>query len=58
MTTQNIKGFKNPKTPKKGACLGILQPKWQNYKNRNISGGEYRIDMFCLFFIVAAFDGE
>jgi len=29
MTTHNIKGFK---PPKKGAWLGIFQPKWQNYK--------------------------
>jgi len=29
VTTHNIKGFK---TPKKGAWLGIFQPKWQNYK--------------------------
>jgi len=29
MTTHNIKGFR---TPKKGAWLGIFQPKWQNYK--------------------------
>ena len=29
MTTHNIKGFK---TAKKGAWLGIFQPKWQNYK--------------------------
>jgi len=29
MTTHNTKGFK---TPKKGAWLGIFQPKWQNYK--------------------------
>jgi len=32
MTTHNIKGFKTPKKPKKGAWLGIFQPKWQNYK--------------------------
>jgi len=31
MTTHNIKGFKT-KTAKKGAWLGIFQPKWQNYK--------------------------
>jgi len=29
MTTHNNKGFK---TPKRGAWLGIFQPKWQNYK--------------------------
>jgi len=32
MTTHNIKGFKTPKNPKKGAWLGIFEPKWQNYK--------------------------
>jgi len=32
MTTHNIKRFKNPKNPVKGAWLGIFQPKWQNYK--------------------------
>ena len=32
VTTHNIKGFKTPKTLKKGAWLGIFQPKLQNYK--------------------------
>jgi len=32
VTTHNIKGFRTPKSPKKGAWLGIFQPKWQNYK--------------------------
>ena len=32
VTTHNIKGLKTPKTPQKGAWLGIFQPKWQNYK--------------------------
>jgi len=27
-----LRGSKPPKTPKKGAWLGIFQPKWQNYK--------------------------
>ena len=32
MTTHNIKGFKTKHKTKKGAWLGIFQPKWQNYK--------------------------
>jgi len=32
MTTHNIKGFKTLQKTKKGAWLGIFQPKWQNYK--------------------------
>ena len=32
MTTHDIKGFNPPPPKKKGAWLGIFQPKWQNYK--------------------------
>ena len=32
ITTHNFKGFKPPKTPKKGARLDIFQPNWQNDK--------------------------
>jgi len=44
MTTHNIKGFKTLKPPPKGGVVRNFPAKVAKLENRNISGGEYRID--------------
>jgi len=44
MTTHYIKGFDTPKNPQKGGVVRHFPAKLAKLYNRNISGGEDRID--------------